>query len=71
MMRPSEPQLIEDFIEGIPVIGRLWVDALYTWVGVANALYLGEMREDKLQLPDRPNVVNLIVDDAGPAQRAA
>ena len=70
-MRPSEPQLIEDFIERIPLIGQLWADALYTWVGVANALYLSELSEDKLQLPDRPNVVDLIVDDSAQAQRAA
>jgi hypothetical protein len=70
-MRPSEPALIEDFIERIPLIGQLWADALYTWVGVANALYLREMSEEKLQLPNRPSVVNPIVDDSVQAQRAA
>lgn len=70
-MRPSEPQLIEDFIERIPVVGRLWADALYTWVGVGNALYLSELSEDRLELPDSPKVVNLGVNAPDPAQRAA
>jgi len=70
-MRPTEPQLIEAFLERVPVVGRIWTDALYTWVGVANAMYLGELSEDRLELPDRANVVSLIVDEPGPAQRAA
>jgi hypothetical protein len=71
IMRPSEPQLIEDFIDRIPLVGRLWTDALYTWIGVANALNLRELREDRLQLPDSANIVNLRVDEPGPSQRAA
>ena len=63
IMRPSEPQLIEDFIDRIPVVGRLWTDALYTWIGVANALNLRELSEDRLQLPDSANIDNLRVDE--------
>ena len=71
IMRPSEPQLIEDFIDRIPVVGRLWTDALYTWIGVTNALNLRELSEDRLQLPDSANIVNLRVDEPSPTQRAA
>ena len=71
IMRTSEPQLIEDFIDRIPVVGRLWTDALYTWIGVTNALNLRELSEDRLQLPDSANIVNLRVDEPSPTQRAA
>ena len=71
IMRPSEPQLIEDFIDRIPVVGRLWTDALYTWIGVTNALNLRELSEDRLQLPDSANIVNLRLDEPSPTQRAA
>ena len=58
-MRNTESELLVNFIERVPVVGQLWADALYTWIGVANALNMREMRDERLELPGGPNVIDL------------
>lgn len=68
-MNRNESALIENFIERIPVVGPLWVDALYTWIGVADALNMRKL-QGEFQSPPKAEVIDL-VQDSTEALRAA
>jgi hypothetical protein len=50
---------IDTLIEPIPVIGRLWADALYTVLGVADAMNLTHWNGENAPVPTTENIVEL------------
>jgi len=58
-MRSNELPFV-DQIEKIPFVGQLWADAIYTMVGLNDAMNLRRLRdENKFFAPANANVVTL------------
>lgn len=72
-MPGTESERLIKFIEQVPVVGSLWADALYTFIGVNDAMQMLALRDDrKLELPSGPNVVDFVVQPTSETtQRAA
>ena len=58
-MRSNELPFI-DQIEKVPFVGQLWADAIYTMVGLNDAMNLGRLRNGNLVFaPANTNVITL------------
>jgi len=50
---------IEAVIAPIPLVGQIWADALYTAIGLADALNLRHFDGENAPLPTAQNIVEL------------
>ena len=50
---PNEFAFIDDSIGKIPVVGAVWADALYVWLGQLHAYALAALRDESLASPYR------------------
>lgn len=72
-MPSTQTEQLIKMIEQVPLVGSLWADAIYTFIGVNDALHMRELRDDRrIELPAGPNIVDLVVQNAPETtQRAA
>jgi len=50
---------IETVVSPIPLVGQLWADALYTAIGLADALNLRHFNGENSPVPPAENIVEL------------
>jgi len=58
-MKNSPFDFIDTVIDPIPVVGRLWADALYTVMGLSDAFNMRHFNDAHWPVPAQRNVVEL------------
>ena len=58
-MKNSPFDFIDTVIDPIPVVGRLWADALYTVMGLSDAFNMRHFNDPNWPVPATRNVLEL------------
>jgi hypothetical protein len=71
-MKPNPFAFIDNVIDPIPVVGPIWADVLYTFIGLADALNLQHFDAEYAPVPTAENIVELhAAKELAPLRKAA